>query len=163
MLGVSLSNKCNNEKDNKPWKNPLKTMGIPSKKMSKSTAEKSYKYRYELYVFENESPILESVYPDHHGNLTSYDKKNFTEVGRWTVKIGKDLAAIFLFGVQLMEWKGKTEYQATVTCTTYSTNVRNLGNSNGSIIYTEDFGTMEDATKAATNLLKDMSYKSTRT
>ena len=112
--------------------------------------------------FMNPESITESVYPDNHGNLSSYDKKNFTEVGRWTVKIGKDLAAIFLFGVQILDWKGKTEYQATVTCTTYSTNVRDLGNSNGSIVYTEDFGTMEDATKAAADRLKDMSYKSTR-
>jgi len=106
--------------------------------------------------------ITESVYPDNHGNLNSYDKKNFTEVGRWTVKIGKDLTSIFLFGVQELNWKGKIEYQATITCTTYAINVKNLGNSNGSIIYTEDFGTIEDATQAVGNLLKDMSYKSTR-
>lgn len=31
----------------------LKTLGIPSKKMSKSTAEKSFKYRYELILFES--------------------------------------------------------------------------------------------------------------
>lgn len=31
----------------------LKTLGIPSKKMSKSTADKAYKYRYELTLYEN--------------------------------------------------------------------------------------------------------------
>jgi hypothetical protein len=32
----------------------LKTLGIPSKKMSKSTADKAFKYRYELYLYESE-------------------------------------------------------------------------------------------------------------
>jgi hypothetical protein len=142
----------------------LRAFGVPAKKLSKSTADKAYKYRYELYLFEGENPeaITESVYPDNKGNLNSYDKKVFTEVGRWTVKIGNGLAAIFLFGVQEMNWKGVTEYQASVTCTTYSIDSKNLGNSNGSIIFSQDYSTKEEATQIVEKLLKDMSYKSTR-
>jgi len=106
--------------------------------------------------------ITESVYPDNHGNLNSYDKKNFTEVGRWTVKIGNGLAAIFLFGVQESTWKNIGEFITSVTCTTYSVSAKTLGNSNGSIIFLQDFPTAEEATKMAEKLLKDMSYKSTR-
>ena len=140
----------------------LKSMGFAAKKLRKSTADKAYTYRYELTLFENNDPITETVYPDNKGNLNSYDKKVFTEVGRWTVKIGNGLAAIFLFGVQEMNWKSVTEYQASVTCTTYSIDSKNLGNSNGSIIFSQDYSTKEEATQIVEKLLKDMSYKSTR-
>ncbi|PSF38126.1 competence protein ComE [Aphanothece hegewaldii CCALA 016] len=29
MLGIAISNKCRYEKNNKPWKNPIKTVGVP--------------------------------------------------------------------------------------------------------------------------------------
>ena len=38
----------------------LKTMGVPAKKLSKSMADKSYKYPYELIMFESESNTNES-------------------------------------------------------------------------------------------------------
>jgi hypothetical protein len=137
----------------------LKAFGIPAKKMSTSTQDKAYKYRYELYLFENESPILENVYPDKNGQLSSYDKKTFTEVGRRTFYLGKDLAAIFLFGYSVHDWKGTSEYVVNVTCTTYSTDVKNLGNSSGSIIYSEAFGTENDALLAAHDYLKNFKSK----
>ncbi|QLE54707.1 DUF655 domain-containing protein [Nostoc sp. TCL26-01] len=30
MMGIDLSNKCQNELDNQPWKNPLTTVGVPT-------------------------------------------------------------------------------------------------------------------------------------
>jgi hypothetical protein len=103
--------------------------------------------------------IFESVYPEKNGQLSAYDKKNFTEVGRHTMYLGKDLACILLFGYSHMSWKGREEWNTYVTCTSYATDVRNLGNSNGSIISSETFGTEEDAKMAATNLLKSLKMK----
>jgi hypothetical protein len=101
--------------------------------------------------------VNENVYPDKNGQLSSYDKKYFTEVGRRTVYLGKDIASIFLFGYSVHDWKGVNEYVAEVTCTSYSTSVKNLGNSSGSIIYSETFGTEKDAKLAIENMFK--SYK----
>jgi len=39
----------------------LKSMGIPAKKLSKSTADKAFVYRYELYMYENEDFMNEAV------------------------------------------------------------------------------------------------------
>ena len=103
--------------------------------------------------------IVENVYPDKNGQLSSYDKKTFTEVGRRTFYLGKDLAAIFLFGYSKHDWKGTSEYVVNVTCTTYSTDVKNLGNSSGSIIYSEAFGTENDALLAAHDYLKNFKSK----
>lgn len=103
--------------------------------------------------------LNESVYPERNGQLNSYDKKNFTEVGRKTVTIGKDMAAIFLFGYSVHNWRGEDEYVSQVTCTTYSIDVKNLGNSNGSIISSETFGTEADAKAAAENHLKTFKLK----
>ena len=137
----------------------LKAFGIPAKKMSTSTQDKAYKYRYELYLFEGESPILENVYPDYHGQLNSYDKKNFTEVGRHTMYIGKGLCSIILFGYTKHNWRGTDEWVASVSCTSYCIDVNNYGNSNGSIISSEAFGTEEDARETVTNLLKSFKSK----
>jgi hypothetical protein len=105
--------------------------------------------------FLSEGSTNESVYPDRNGQLTSYDKKNFVEVGRHTVTMGKDLAAIFLFGYNKGNWRGQDEWTVYVTCTSFDTTVRNLGNSNGSIIYQEAFDA-EDSAKSYTEQL----YKS---
>lgn len=112
-----------------------------------------------LFKLVNESSITESVYLDKHGELSSYDKENFTEIGRHTITLGKDLAAIILFGYSTRNWKGKNEFVAEVTCTSYSIDVRDLGNSYGSIISSETFGTEEDAKFKATNLFKSFKVK----
>jgi hypothetical protein len=122
---------------------------------------KKIKEMKNLQTFENfiNESLNENVYPDKNGQLSSYDKKTFTEVGRRTVYLGKDLAAIFLFGYSIHDWKGTNEYVVNVTCTTYSTDVKNLGNSSGSIIYSEAFGTENDALMAANDYLKNFKTK----
>lgn len=103
--------------------------------------------------------LNESVYPERNGQLNSYDKKNFTEIGRWTVKIGNDTSAIFLFGVKEINWRDRSEFDASVTCSTFQSN----GNANGSIIYSKTYPDKDAAIKDVSSKLKDMSYKSTRT
>jgi predicted transcriptional regulator len=39
----------------------LKALGVPAKKLSKSTADKAYKYRYELTLYENENFLNEAL------------------------------------------------------------------------------------------------------
>jgi hypothetical protein len=109
--------------------------------------------------FDSSDVVNESVYPDKNGQLSSYDKKTFTEVGRHTITIGKDLAAIILFGYSKMDWKGKEEWTTYVTCTSYDTTVRNYGNSNGSMIYSETWDSEDSAKNYASQLLKSFKVK----
>jgi uncharacterized protein YxeA len=58
----------------------LKSLGIPAKKLSKSTADKAYKYRYELNMYE--SALDESHYAFLGGNSNFTDdemRKNVVE------------------------------------------------------------------------------------
>jgi len=103
--------------------------------------------------------IFENVYPDYHGQLSSYDKKNFVEVGRHTMYLGKDLCTILLFGYSKHDWRGSDEWIVSVSCTSYSTAVNNLGNSNGSIINSEAFGSEDNARSYATSLFKSLKSK----
>lgn len=111
---------------------------------------------YEDWLNEN---VNENVYPDKNGQLSSYDKKNFVEVGRHTMYLGKDLCCILLFGYTKHDWRGTEEWVSLVSCTSYSTNVNNLGNSNGSIINTETWGDEENAKNFATQLYKSLKMK----
>jgi len=103
--------------------------------------------------------IFENVYPDKNGQLNAYDKKNFIEVGRHTMYIGKGLCSIILFGYTKHNWRGTDEWVASVSCTSYCIDVNNYGNSNGSIISSEAFGTEEDARETVTNLFKSFKSK----
>jgi len=109
--------------------------------------------------FDSTDVVNESVYPDKNGQLSSFDKKNFVEVGRHTMYLGKDLAGIFLFGYNKGNWRGVEEYTVYVTCTSFDTTVRNLGNSNGSIICQETFGEEDSARDYATQLFKSLKIK----
>ena len=109
--------------------------------------------------FDSSDIINESVYPDKSGHLSSYDQKTFTEVGRHTMTIGKDLCGIILFGYSKGNWRGEDEYTVYVTSTSYDTTVRNYGNSNGSMIYQESFGSEDDAKDYATKLFKSFKTK----
>lgn len=109
--------------------------------------------------FDSTDIVNESVYPEKNGQLNSYDKKNFTEVGRHTMYLGKDLCGIVLFGYNKGNWRGEDEYTVYVTSTSYDTTVRNYGNSNGSMIYQESFGSEDDAKQYATNLFKSFKSK----
>jgi len=109
-------------------------------------------------IHESEE-IFENVYPDKNGQLNAYDKKNFIEVGRHTMYIGKGLCSIILFGYTKHNWRGTDEWVASVSCTSYCIDVNNYGNSNGSIISSEAFGTEEDARETVTNLFKSFKSK----
>jgi hypothetical protein len=143
-------------------KDPIKDLTKALNATSYEGAEQYYRIaiqmaKRDLGINESEE-IFENVYPDKNGQLNAYDKKNFTEVGRRTFVIGKDLAAIFLFGYTKHDWKGE-EWVVSVTCTSYNITVNNLGNSSGSIIYSESFGTENDALMAAHSYLKNFKAK----
>jgi hypothetical protein len=71
----------------------LKSLGIPAKKLSKSTADKAYKYRYELTMYE--SALDESYYAFLGGNSNFTDdemRKNVVDK-----VLGKNYDAYIMF------------------------------------------------------------------
>ena len=70
----------------------LKTLGVSAKKLSKSTADKAYKYRYELTLYENEDFLNEAL-----KDITISDSEAeeiFDDIKRLT-KIHKEKGFVF--------------------------------------------------------------------
>ena len=65
----------------------LKTLGVSAKKLSKSTADKAYKYRYELTLYENEDFVNEALKDISIGDAEA--ELIFEEIKRLT-KLHKD-------------------------------------------------------------------------